>query len=137
MIKIVPFEMNHYKLLTPDREIHGLENHLWLKKIPGNDQFMTVSVLLDGRCLGILGIYSPVKGLGRCWAILSEEIKRHGIFLFRSVKQMIDKIFSFGVITKMESDILVGNKKLQRWITKLGFRFSYTAGKVDVYERGV
>jgi hypothetical protein len=96
---------------------------------------MAASFVKDGRCLGIIGFYSPVKGLAKCWAILSKEIKNYPFVLYRSVKQCIDRIFSFGVIKVLEADILTGNVTLQKWITQLGFAKEYSFGRYDVFVR--
>lgn len=137
MIKVVPFEPSHIKTLEPDPEIHGHEDHKWLRKVDGSSFFVAATFLEKGKTLGIVGMYFATPTTARCWAILSSEIKKHPFSLYITVKKSIENAISLGKATNFEAQILKDKPVLKRWITKLGFSYSYSVGHYDIYDRRV
>lgn len=120
LIPFEPFHLNHYtpglmdKVTLADMDITALSR---------NWEGRAVSAILNGRVIGIAGIGKVRDGVGRGWVFLSDEARKHPIFLHRTVKRGLDLAFKELGLETIEVAVEDCFETGIRWAERLGFEY--------------
>ena len=95
-----------------------------------SDAARTMSV--DGRVVGLFGIWPMWPGAGRAWTLLSHEVLRYPKTLHRVVKNELADFIAKHEMRRVEAIIVAGHLTGERWIRRLGFLHEGTLRKYNL-----
>lgn len=78
--------------------------------------------IYDGQILAIAGI-TPMWGkVGEAWVLSSTYASFHALALARSITKEFDRIIGELNYLRVQAQVSVGNKSVNKWMKKLGFK---------------
>ena len=130
MIRVEKFQMKHLKnfdcsAIVADLEISMAENDMHPK--------VDMVTLLndDGDVICIAGINHLRIGVGEVWIIRSELINKYKLEFYKTIKGLVDYIFKFMGLHRIELAILSSWHGGAKWAHSLGFKFESVARAYD------
>lgn len=76
---------------------------------------------VDGVVLGCVGLVMPWPGMGMVWMTLAKEVGRHGLWLTRTTRRLIEDVSRAYGLHRLEAVALMETDRHQRWLRLLGF----------------
>ncbi len=123
-MRVVPFEGAHLLLIDFGEYekvlFSGIKTEQLIDAWPTGGAY---SIAEGDRVVGSAGVYEVDKK-GLCWAVLSDEVRHHPVFLLRTFKRYID-----AALRNLEVVVLTIPEDYpgaDRWARALGFEFNRT-----------
>lgn len=105
--KLVPFQAEHMLYLTMHRA--------------PVDPLQSMSIEIDGKIEGCFGLQLMIPGSAVIWAYFSPEVKKHPIWLTRSVRRMMRDVIVALQLERIETIVRVDDPRARLWLQSLGF----------------
>lgn len=98
------------------------------------------TAIVDDEIIACAGVVIAWPGVGAAWAVLSPAVEKHGLWITRSVRRMLDVIIRGSNLHRLEMVVLADNERNYRWAHTLGFHLEdcglalkYTAKQSAVF----
>lgn len=115
--KLIPYEAWH--LLELDNRNSGdsfnYDDALHKERSPA------FTAVVNGKVIGCAGVILMWPGVGHAWVALSSEAAAHGIWLTRTIRNVLRDIIRGCALHRIEAVVYEGYKGNERWIELLGF----------------
>lgn len=98
------------------------------------------TAIVNDEVIACAGVVIAWPGVGVAWAVLSPTIEKHGLWITRSVRRMLNVIIRGSYLHRVEMVVLANSERNYRWARALGFHvedcgiaMAYTAKRSAVY----
>jgi hypothetical protein len=112
--EVVPFEEKHWTEL----QIEDLDHALVLAR--GGPAY---TAMVDGKVIGIGGVFVLWPGTGEAWALVSPGVKQHGLFFIRASRDYLDGIAREKNLERVQAAVQQDFDAGLKYIMALGFEY--------------
>lgn len=127
MNRIILFSPSHLNDEINISHIHR-EALIQAHQRPG---FTVMSIIHEGRLIGIMGVKEIHKGVGEVFAFLSQKPHSFLMSLHKSAKELINYCRDELKMHRIQATCQTNCKEARKWIERLGFGFEGTLKAYD------
>lgn len=122
-VVIVPFIAEHLdKFETDQPDIKGHDPESMRSHILSQAQAgIAISVIQNGKTLGIFGSSKIWNGLEEAWFLVNEVVRRYGISMTKVAKTFISEKFAEDSLNRMQITVRCDDVRAYKWAKCLGF----------------
>jgi RimJ/RimL family protein N-acetyltransferase len=122
-VVIVPFIKEHLTNFTTEQpDVKGHDPEAFKSHILSQAQAgIAISVIQNGKTLGIFGSAKIWNGLEEAWFLVDEVVRRYGISMTKVAKVFISEKFAEDSLNRMQITVRCDDVRAYKWAKCLGF----------------